>query len=800
MTSVAPPPAVQTQTADVLLRLDFSGNPLEPQIVSYRVRVTDEDGFVELIPESVQARQSDTQEFSLSGIPVGFVRLLVEGLDEEGSVLASWSEDLQLSDSQTVTVQQLLARGNTREIGLVSVGSNGAASDGDSSQPRLSDTGRFVAFASKSASLTGRTFVEILVRDRQDATLSLVSGADESGLRLRGNKSDPDISGTGRFVSFVVAARGAEGAIYRRDRGFRGSTPVTARASGALQGQSISVGANPRISADGSKVVFQTTIAGLSQVVLFDFNTQSFELVSRNGSGVFANGNSRRPCVSADGRFVAFSSDATDLIGGGTKGVYVRDRLAGLTTRLAVNQGLVNTEISADGRFIVASAQEARPAVVDQALATIDPIPVGAGLVGKVDISNDGRFLSFLSNRTDLVPNDLNGRTDAFIQNLETDEIFRVNVSNDGTAVLGGVEQLADSLPALSGDGRRVAFASSDSLLVPNNANTNQDIYSANVPTTGRLYVGAKVDDVHLVLQCLDPRTGQTLAQVSNLNFINSPFFMRLALDTTNDRLYALHIGSSATQVSVFNNISTLDGQVNPTRLLSLSGPVGFDPRDMAIDTTRNKLYLAQKNQILIYDNLATINGEISTIPHRTLSPSPTLNGIDTILLDVRRDELYVGLLTVSAQHEVAVFGAASTAQGSPLPVRKLAGANPFVGLAFGVQAIPTLFFDQSPAGAVGANRSALVLVDRQNSWATFPESGILGDVPATPLVVRPSSNACTAYDPLSNLVYTVFSFVPPTSRLERFPAGSTQVAPASSAITPIPLQNFGSMVLDRTH
>ncbi len=660
-------------------------------------------------------------------------------------------------------MQQLVARGNTSEIGLLSVGSNGQPSDGESTQPVFSVDARLVAFACSAPSLTGVSTREIMVRDRRTSTLSRVSAQAPDGSRLRLDKSDPDLSGNGRFVSFRLGARGGAGRVFRRDR----TLGQTLEATGTLQGKTINGGSVPRLSNDGSKVVFSTVIDGVSQVVLFDFNTSSFDLISRSTSGGFANADSGFPSVSGDGRFVVFSSRATDLIAGGTRGTYLRDRVAGSTTRLAVNQGLVNSEISPDGRFIVASAPNARPAVIDQINQTIDLIPIGVGLVGRVDLSNDGRILSFLSDRADIVPNDLNGKVDVFVRNLATGQTSRVNVSDDGTAVIGGAEQSADSLPALSGNGRRVAFASADSKLVPNNLNTNLDVYSANVPTNGRVYSVGLVATSQRVL-CFDGLTGVQLASFEP-HFTSGAVPDDLRLDVAADRLYILQ----GSKVHVIDRVSTLvqDSTIAP-RTLSLPG---LNPKCMEIDFMRRKLYLGRFGETLVWDNLDTLDGDLTQIPHRTITTSTTSLNVQDLRLDVRRDELYISRAS-SIEQEVAVVGSASTANGLTVPVRRLQGANPFTGLLSDY----SVLFDTSRGGQAGeANDAALVVIDRDSSMATFlsngSRTGVLGDVPADQLVVRnqnlPTTHA--VFDPLTNRTLSLGLM-----DLTFFNAGSTSSTP----------------------
>ncbi len=791
----APPPPSQTST--LLVRLDFSDQPLDPEIVSFRIRVTDEEGFTDLVPEVVQPRDAEgiAQEISLGEVPIGLITVVVEGLNAEGTPAASFVQNVELTAApQTVTITRLIAKGQTREIGLVSVGANGVASDGPSSLPVLSLDGRFVAFVCGARSLTNSTNDEIMVRDRQSGTLSRVSIRDEAGGRLFGDKTEPDISSSGQFVSFRLGK--AQGKIYRRNRQASVTAPSALVTGGQVLGQDILAGSRARISGDGSKVVFQTLVNGVSQVVLRNFDNNTLELISLSTAGGFANGNSSRPCISGDGRFVVFASQATNLISGGTSGLYVRDRLGQSTTRLNINPTHVNSNISDDGRFILASAPDRVPFLFDQANGTVTQIPINVGLVGVADLSNDGRFISFFSTRQFLVPNDLNGRADAFIFDRQTGFISRVNVSNDGTAVAGGVDTSEQSTPALSGDGKRVAFASADSLLVPNNSNQNLDIYSASVPTVGRMYAGVLALTLS-DLGCFEPRTGQSLALLTSTSATSVPF-RTVFLDVTNDRLYAVKPGlnpGSLDSIIVINSVSTKGGSgsapIVPDRQMHAA-----DIQGILVDVGRNKLYVRHSDEIRVFDNASTLNGTLGQ--GRTIltsfEPNPLLTAF---LLDFRRDELYVAQVLPGGGREIAVFGAASTTSGTPLPVRKLSGANPFLGLT---GQIVGLLFDPSPPSAGGtANDAALVVLDTDGKVATFASNGsrtgVLGDVPADTIVARSRSAGSGALlDPTSNLQYVPD---PQGAFFTLWRTGSSQTAP-EAIVQPL-LTFLAGLALDRT-
>ncbi|MCP5094522.1 MAG: hypothetical protein GY943_03090 [Chloroflexi bacterium] len=171
------------------------------------------------------------------------------------------------------------------------------------------------------------------------------------------------------------------------------------------------------------------------------------ERVSIATDGTEANELSTSPSISADGRFVAFSSSATNLIDNDTNGhfdVFVHDRLPRETVRLSVSSNGTQGEWD-----------------------SYDP-----------SISADGRFVAFQSDATTLVDNDTNQATDIFVHDRQTGETKRVSVATNGTQ---GNDHSSDL--ALSGDGNIVVFESFATNLVNGDTNNNWDIFVHNMQT-----------------------------------------------------------------------------------------------------------------------------------------------------------------------------------------------------------------------------------------------------------------------------------------------------------------------------
>jgi Tol biopolymer transport system component len=210
--------------------------------------------------------------------------------------------------------------------------------------------------------------------------------------------------------------------------------------------------------------------------------------------------------ISATGRFVAFSDNAPDLVEGDRNfryDVFVRDRVRGETTRVSVssagaegNNDSAFDSISANGRFVaflslasnlVPGDRNHRADVFVHDLKRGKTTRVGVsstgaeandGSVWRCAISGDGRFVAFFSGSTNLVPNDHNGIRDFFVRDLKRGKTTRVSVSSGEEEQIpgSGVEQLG-IIPALSHNGRFVAFFSASPNLVEGDHNGTDDIF-----------------------------------------------------------------------------------------------------------------------------------------------------------------------------------------------------------------------------------------------------------------------------------------------------------------------------------
>ncbi len=361
-------------------------------------------------------------------------------------------------------------------ITRVSVDSAGNQGNDGSFSSSFSADGRFVAFSSDAFNLVpGDTnnSRDIFVRNLSTNTTTRVS-VDSAGNQGNDFSRAPSISADGRFVAFfsdasnlVPGDTNGSSDFFVRDLLTNTTTRVSVDSAGNQgNGDFSSFSLVPSISADGRFVAFKSNAFNLvpgdtnnkEDIFVRDLLTNTTTRVSVDSAGNQAIDNSSAPSISADGRFVAFSSDAFNLVPGdtnNTRDIFVRDLSTNITTRVSVD--------SAGNQ--------------------------GKNLSRAPSISANGRFVAFLSNASNLVPGDTNNKEDIFVRDLSTNTTTRVSVDSAGNQAIGNSYN-----PSISADGRFVAFPSETSNLVPGDTRNLSDIFVRDLSTntTTRLSVSGE--------------------------------------------------------------------------------------------------------------------------------------------------------------------------------------------------------------------------------------------------------------------------------------------------------------------
>jgi Tol biopolymer transport system component len=428
----------------------------------------------------------------------------------------------------TLVISTACTAAQTKGTQRVSIASNGTQADQRSKQPSISADGRYVAFASDATILVdGDTngVTDIFVRDLVKKKTTRVSVSSDG---IQGNKASywPFISSDGRYVTFTSEADNLDapdtngvGDVFVHDRQ-TGETKMISRALDGSAGNDLSFWSS--ISKDGRYVAFMSNATNLVQsdmndswdIFLRDRQTGKTNIESMDYDGSQANSQSEYPVISSDGRYVAFASDATNIVQGdnaGYRDVFEYDRETGKTIRVSVStdgkQADEGTQafvisISANGQFVAFPSLATNLVLNDTNKAwdifvhdrdkgettrvsvSSDGQQADAGSYG-VSISPDGRYVAFGSNATNLVPEDLNGVMDVFVHDRQTGLTELVSVASGGTQ---GNEASGFTLIApvgidfaygtlISADGSTVAFMSNASNLVAKDTNASQDIF-----------------------------------------------------------------------------------------------------------------------------------------------------------------------------------------------------------------------------------------------------------------------------------------------------------------------------------
>lgn len=339
---------------------------------------------------------------------------------------------------------------------MVSVSTGGEQGNGFSGAPALSATGRITGFTSYADDLVSgddNTASDVFVHNRKTSKTNLISRST-SGTHGNDQSAHAAISASGRYVAFsslsdnlVRNDDNERSDVFLRDRKKRTTVRISVSSSGA---QSDRHSFYPSVSADGRFIAFYSEATnfdpndenGFGDVYLRDREAKTTTRISVTTNGDEAvGGRNTYPRISADGRFVTFVSFASNLSPLDTnalRDVYLRDLVAETTTR-----------VSATGIDSDAAGESTYPS-----------------------ISADGRYVAYHSTAPDLVADDTNGAADVFLWDRVTDITTRESVSSSE-----GQGSQASSFAWLSGDGRILMFESRAPDLVDPDDNAASDVF-----------------------------------------------------------------------------------------------------------------------------------------------------------------------------------------------------------------------------------------------------------------------------------------------------------------------------------
>jgi len=349
------------------------------------------------------------------------------------------------------------APGETRlvsraDVSLEQIPSGIAARDTTGTERHVSRDGNLIVFSSASrlsgyAQLNedGAAYSQVFLHHRDTGKVEVLS-KDSAGFIGTHNSGSASISPDGRYVVYTTGAGNL--ILDPRPGEFRTGIIILDRQTGRTEqvprwnDERSYYG--PQMSADANVIVYLSRSDGFSpktNVFAYNRTTQTTTQVTRSTSGGFPNDNALRPSLSANGRFVAYESEADDIVANDTNrrsDIFVFDLQSLETQRVSVDQWGFH-------------------GILDSYAPTV---------------SNDGRYVAFHTKARNLVRNDTNDANDVIVYDRQTGIPTRISVSTDGGEANGD-----STFPTISEDGRFVAFQSTATNLSANDNNDRDDIY-----------------------------------------------------------------------------------------------------------------------------------------------------------------------------------------------------------------------------------------------------------------------------------------------------------------------------------
>lgn len=465
----------------------------------------------------------------------------------------------------------------TQTTWLISVGASGTSSVMDT--PLITPDGRYVAFFSTAQNLApgvpSNSPGEIYVRDRVSgetiwaSTNAAVITAGQQGSPYGPSyyrSYHPMLSDDGRYIAFktgetneAVTGASEPPVIYFQYDSVNAATTILST-NGVEPWVNNDDVYGPEMTPDGRFVAYiqyeQAGGTNYSSVQLWDRQTGTAALVSAGPDGSWpVNSSSHTPALSADGRYVTFLSDATNLVGNSVSidlHIYRRDLQTATTVLVDVDTNGVGSQdqlgaipfLSADGSCVAFAALDGglvasdnnnasdillwNSAVGTNTLISFhNPLAVfQAGnlpsSLGQLSLSADGRRAAFTSYASDLEPNDFNGDCDVYVRDLTAGSNVLVSVGLDGNSGQGGPSYS----PILSADGRYVVFVSAATNLAAGDNNKVSDVFRRDLQTGTTLLVSTNFNSLNPSLNdYFSPVSSQDGRFVAYLCRTNQPGF-----------------------------------------------------------------------------------------------------------------------------------------------------------------------------------------------------------------------------------------------------------------------------------
>ena len=469
---------------------------------------------------------------NLSGISGGNADSFPVDVSADGryALFESSASDLTVYDTNNasdVFIRDLI--GGTTAV--VSISTNGAPANGASRSSAMTPDGRFVAFVSAANNLVAgdtNRIPDVFLRDLQSGTTVRVSaGAVSTNAATPGGSSEsPAITPDGRFIAFSSTATNLVpgvrviGDIYVRDLLAGTTTWASAGARNAalasIQSSNITC-FSPAISDDGQYIAFEagTNASAVGVILRYNLATSLTDVVHTNATvSTGPMEDSRSLDMTPDGRFIAFVAN-TNGNNGATTCLCVWDaQSSAITLASADLNGQVSANticdwpaITPDGRYVaflssasnltantstggfhlyIRDLQAATTSLID---ADTNGVGSSIGPATAPRLSADGRFAVFDSPDGSLIPNDRNRHNDIFIRDLvaNSTELISAHALTLASSSANGPSSL--SAPAISPDGRFIAFASEADNLSLNDTNGCRDIFLKDFASAAPLLV-----------------------------------------------------------------------------------------------------------------------------------------------------------------------------------------------------------------------------------------------------------------------------------------------------------------------